>query len=76
MGKDVKGRHLQVFILGSAVVGVAGAMLTTLDGQLTPGQYNPLRFTFLIWGDGDRRRLRQQLGGAVLGGFLNLVPLG
>jgi len=69
MGKDVKGRHLQVFILGSAVVGVAGAMLTTLDGQLTPGQYNPLRFTFLIWvmvivgGSGNN-------WGAVLGGFL------
>jgi len=32
MGKNVTGRHLQVFILGSAVVGIAGAMLTTLDG--------------------------------------------
>jgi branched-chain amino acid transport system permease protein len=69
MGKDVKGRHLQVFILGSAVVGVAGAMLVTLDGQLTPGTYNPLRFTFLIWvmvivgGSGNN-------WGAVLGGFL------
>ncbi len=69
MGKDVKGRHLQVFILGSAVVGVAGAMLATLDGQLTPGTYNPLRFTFLIWvmvivgGSGNN-------WGAVLGGFL------
>ena len=49
MGKDVKGRHLQIFILGSAVVGIAGAMLATLDGQFTPGTYNPLRFTFLIW---------------------------
>ena len=69
MGKDVTARHLQVFILGSAVVGVAGAMLTTLDGQFTPGQYNPLRFTFLIWvmvivgGSGNN-------WGAVLGGFL------
>ena len=30
MGKDVKSRHLQVFILGSAVCGIAGAMLVTL----------------------------------------------
>jgi branched-chain amino acid transport system permease protein len=69
MGKDVTGRHLQVFVLGSAVVGIAGAMLTTLDGQFTPGQYNPLRYTFLIWvmvivgGSGNN-------WGAVLGGFL------
>ena len=49
MGKDVTGRHLQIFVLGSAVVGVAGAMLVTLDGQFTPTTYNPLRYTFLIW---------------------------
>ncbi|HPY39201.1 MAG TPA: branched-chain amino acid ABC transporter permease [Thiolinea sp.] len=69
MGKDVTGRHLQIFILGSAVVGIAGAMLATLDGQFTPGTYSPLRFTFLIWvmvivgGSGNNL-------GAVLGGFL------
>lgn len=69
MGKDVKARHLQVFILGSAICGIAGAMMATLDGQLTPGSYNPLRFTFLVWvmvivgGSGNN-------WGAVLGGFL------
>jgi branched-chain amino acid transport system permease protein len=69
MGKDVKGRHLQIFILGSAICGIAGAMMTTLDGQLTPGTYQPLRFTFLIWvmvivgGSGNN-------WGAVLGGLL------
>ena len=69
MGKDVTGRHLQIFILGSAVCGIAGAMMTTLDGQLTPGTYQPLRYTFLIWvmvivgGSGNNF-------GAVLGGFL------
>ena len=69
MGKDVTARHLQVFVLGSAVVGIAGAMLTTLDGQFTPGTYNPLRFTFLIWvmvivgGSGNNL-------GSVLGGFV------
>ena len=49
MGKDVTNRHLQIFVLGSAICGIAGAMMTTLDGQLTPGTYQPLRFTFLIW---------------------------
>jgi len=69
MGKDVTRRHLQIFVLGSAVCGLAGAMLTTLDSQLTPGTYQPLRFTFLIWvmvivgGSGNNF-------GAVLGGFL------
>ncbi|MCB2111001.1 branched-chain amino acid ABC transporter permease [Albidovulum sp.] len=69
MGKDVTRRHLQVFILGSAICGLAGAMIVTLDSQLTPGTYNPLRFTFLIWvmvivgGSGNN-------WGAILGGFL------
>ena len=69
MGKNVKARHLQVFVLGSAVIGIAGAMLTTLDGQFTPTSYQPLRFTFLIWvmviigGSGNN-------WGAVLGGFV------
>ncbi|MFP6777836.1 MAG: branched-chain amino acid ABC transporter permease [Alphaproteobacteria bacterium] len=69
MGKDVARRHLQIFIIGSAVIGIAGAMLTTLDGQFTPGTYQPLRFTFLIWimviigGSGNN-------WGSVLGGFL------
>jgi branched-chain amino acid transport system permease protein len=49
MGKHVTRRHLHVFIIGSAVIGIAGAMMTSMEGQLTPGTYNPLRFTFLIW---------------------------
>ena len=69
MGKDVTARHLQVFVLGSAICGLAGAMMTTLDGQLTPASYQPLRFTFLVWvmvivgGSGNN-------WGAVLGGFV------
>ena len=69
MGKNVTARHLQIFVLGSAICGVAGAMMTTLDSQLTPGSYQPLRFTFLIWvmvivgGSGNNF-------GSVLGGFL------
>jgi len=69
MGKNVTKRHLQVFILGSAVIGFAGAMLASMDGILNPGTYQPLRFTFLIWvmvivgGSGSN-------WGAVLGGLL------
>ena len=69
MGKNVTARHLQVFVIGSAVCGLAGAMMTTLDGQLTPSSYQPLRYTFLIWvmvivgGSGNNF-------GSVLGGIL------
>ncbi len=69
MGKNVTKRHLQVFVLGSAVVGIAGAMMTTLDGQFTPGSYQPLRYTFLVWvmvivgGSGNNL-------GSVLGAFI------
>ena len=69
MGKDIKKRHLQVFIIGSAIIGIAGAMLTTLDGQFTPVSYQPLRFTFLVWimviigGSGNNF-------GAIIGGFV------
>ncbi|MFT3688741.1 branched-chain amino acid ABC transporter permease [Paenirhodobacter sp.] len=48
MGKNVTGRHLQIFILGAAVIGLGGAMMITLDGQMTPASYNPLRYTFLV----------------------------
>lgn len=69
MGKDVKNRHLQIFIIGSAILGLAGAMLTTLDGQFTPASYQPLRYTFLIWvmvivgGSGNNY-------GSIIGGFI------
>ena len=68
MGKNVVKQHLLIFILGSAIVGIAGAMMVTHDGLFTPGSYRPMRYTFLIWvlvivgGSGINF-------GAILGGF-------
>ena len=68
MGKNIVKQHLFIFILGSAIVGIAGAMMVTNDGLFTPGSYRPMRYTFVIWvmvivgGTGNNF-------GAILGGF-------
>ncbi len=49
MGKDVTRQHLLIFIIGSAVIGVGGAIMVSMHGLLNPGTYNPLGFTFLVW---------------------------
>ena len=69
MGKNVVKQHLFIFILGSAIVGIAGAMMVTNDGLFTPGSYRQMRYTFVIWvmvivgGTGNNF-------GAILGGFV------
>ncbi len=69
MGKNIVKDHLLIFILGSAIVGIAGAMMVTNDGLFTPGSYRPMRYTFVIWvmvivgGTGNNF-------GAILGGFV------
>ena len=69
MGKNVVKEHLLIFILGSAIVGLAGAMMVTNDGLFTPTSYRPMRYTFVIWvmvivgGTGNNF-------GAILGGFV------
>ena len=70
MGKNVVARHLQIFVLGSIVIGIAGAMLVVVSGSgFTPISYVAMRFTFLIWvmviigGSGNN-------SGAILGGML------
>ena len=69
MGKNIVKEHLFIFILGSAIVGLAGAMMVTNDGLFTPGSYRPMRYTFVIWvmvivgGSGNNF-------GAILGGFV------
>jgi branched-chain amino acid transport system permease protein len=49
MGKDVPYRRLQAFILGSALMGLAGALYVHLARTITPDAIDPMIITFLAW---------------------------
>jgi branched-chain amino acid transport system permease protein len=49
MGKDVKARQIEIFVLGSVLMGIGGAMLTSFNQILDPSGYQPINHTFLIW---------------------------
>jgi len=72
IGKDVGARQLQLFVLGSAFIGIGGAILTSFAQIFDPSAYQPINHTFLIWvmvivgGAGNNL-------GAVLGGGLIYV---
>ncbi len=69
IGKDVDRRRLQAFILGSSVMGLAGALTAHYLKFVDPHAAEPLTSTFLVWvmliagGSGNNR-------GAILGAFL------
>jgi branched-chain amino acid transport system permease protein len=69
MGKNVTRRQLEVFILGSVLMGVGGAILVTFSQIYDPGSYQPINHTFIFWtmvivgGAGNN-------WGALLGGLL------
>ncbi|RUT29386.1 branched-chain amino acid ABC transporter permease [Arsenicitalea aurantiaca] len=49
MGKDVTGRQLEIFVLGSVLMGIGGAMLVSFTQILDPNSYQPINHTFLVW---------------------------
>ena len=49
MGKDVNGRRLEVFMIGSILMGIGGAALVTFNSIFDPSGFLPLHHTFLIW---------------------------
>jgi branched-chain amino acid transport system permease protein len=49
MGKDVTRRQLEIFVLGSALMGIGGAVLVTFAQIFDPNSYQPINHTFLIW---------------------------
>lgn len=65
-GKDVERFRLQTFIIGAAIMGIAGALSAHYFKFLSPSATEPLLVTFLVWvmlmagGSGNNR-------GAILG---------
>ena len=49
MGKDVTRRQLEIFVLGSVLMGIGGAILVSFQQIYDPGAYQPINHTFLIW---------------------------
>jgi branched-chain amino acid transport system permease protein len=72
MGKDVNRRRLEIFILGSVLMGIGGAALVSFSRIFDPNGFIPLNHTFLVWvmvilgGAGNNR-------GAIFGALLVYV---
>lgn len=49
MGKNVTARQLEIFILGSVLMGIGGAILASFGQIYDPGAYQPINHTFLVW---------------------------
>jgi len=49
MGKNVLWFRLQSFVLGSAVMGLAGAVYAHFVGFISPEAFAPLFATFIVW---------------------------
>lgn len=69
MGKQVDRRRLEAFVLGSVLMGLAGALFVHFNRSITPEAIDPLLVTFLVWimlilgGSGNNR-------GALLGALI------
>lgn len=69
-GKDVVRYRLQALVIGSMIMGVAGAMLAHFNRVLSPDIFTPLYGTFIVWvmvmagGSGNNRGVL--LGAAVV----------
>jgi branched-chain amino acid transport system permease protein len=68
-GKNILAFRLEAFVLGSAIMGLAGALFAQFVGFISPEAFAPEFGTFLVWvmliagGSGNNR-------GAILGAFL------
>ena len=72
MGKNVKARQVELFVLGAVLMGIGGALLTTYVQIYDPSGYQPINHTFIVWvmvivgGAGNNL-------GALFGGVLMII---
>ena len=68
-GKNVWKYKMQSFVVGSAIIGIAGALYAHYMNFISPGSFSPLMATFILWlmvllgGSGNNR-------GVILGAFV------
>ena len=47
--RHVKRRQIEIFVLGSVLMGIGGAVLSTYTQLFDPGGYMPITHTFVVW---------------------------
>ncbi len=69
MGKDITGFKMQALVFGSMIMGIGGALYAHYTRAISPGVFEPLYGTFIIWvmlmagGSGNNK-------GAIFGAFM------
>ncbi len=49
MGKDIKARQLEIFVFGSVLISIGGAILISFVQIFDPSAFQPINHTFVIW---------------------------
>ncbi len=79
MGKNVRAFRLQAFVIGSSVMGLAGAMYAHFVGFISPEAFDPLFATFIVWvmliSGGSGNNLGAMLGALVIWGIWSFTEM-
>ncbi|MHA1189987.1 MAG: branched-chain amino acid ABC transporter permease [Alphaproteobacteria bacterium] len=49
MGKNIRSRQIEIFVLGAVLMGIGGALMATYVQLYDPGGYQPISHTFIVW---------------------------
>jgi branched-chain amino acid transport system permease protein len=49
MGKNVKARQVELFVLGAVLMGIGGALMATYIQIYDPSSFQPINHTFIVW---------------------------